>query len=77
MEMKNLGVPRTSEQVVVGEAGRLHERVYDGGAHLAEPPPHHVLAYRLRLRGLNRDLVAQLVCSGDCLVVHEAPQILV
>lgn len=36
------------DQVVVGEAGCLHERVYDRGAHQPEPPPHHVLAYRLR-----------------------------
>lgn len=73
----NLRVPRTRDQVVVGEAGGLHEGVYHRGAHLPEPPPHHVLAYRLRLRRLHRDLVAELVRRRDGLPVHESPQVLV
>jgi len=46
------------DEVVVGEAGRLHEGVDHRWADEAEASPDHVLADGLRLGGLDWDLSA-------------------
>lgn len=63
------------DEVVVGDAGGLHEGVDDGGAHAAEAPADHVLAHGLRLRGLHRDLPRVAESADDGLLVHEAPAV--
>ena len=51
-------VARAGEEVVVGQAGGLHEGVDDGGTDEPEAAPDHVLADGLRLGGLHGDLPA-------------------
>jgi hypothetical protein len=68
-------VARARDEVVVGEADRLHEGVDDGGADEAEPAPDHVLADALRLGRLRRDLPAVLVARRQRPVVHERPHV--
>ena len=53
-----MAVAGAGDDVVVGEAGGLHEGVDDGRADEPEPAANHVFADGLRFGGLSRDFSA-------------------
>lgn len=60
-------------EVIVGEAGGLHEGMDDGWTDEPEAPADHVFANGLGFGGLDWDLPACLVIGGDGFEVHEPP----
>lgn len=69
-------VARAGDQMVIGEASCLHERVHHSGTHKAEAPPYHVLAHGFGFGSLHWNFPAGFVVGGNGLVIDKGPQIL-
>src|SRR5438874_11380545 len=67
-------VSEAGHHMVVDHAGRLHERVADRRPDEAEAAPFQVLAHRLRLGRLGRDLGEGPPGVDDRLSAHERPE---
>src|SRR6187455_3867656 len=72
----HVAVPEAVDRMVVDEPARLHERVADRRADEPEATLLHVLAHRLRFRGLGGDLRNRLPAVHDRVAADEAPEVL-
>src|SRR5262249_62254817 len=62
-------------EVIVDEAGGLHEGIADGGPHEGEAPPLEIAAERLRDRRLRGDLPRPAPAVLERAILHEAPHV--
>src|SRR5207302_791211 len=63
--VRRLAIPEAGRNVVVNQPCRLHERVADHRADEAKTPPLEVLAHRLRLLSLRRQITQLLPVTDD------------
>ena len=64
-----------AEEVVVSQAGRLHEGVDDGGSNAPKAPPHQIFADYIGFRGFHWDLAGVAESADDWLLVHKSPAV--
>src|SRR5689334_22865381 len=69
-----LSLAKTTLQMVIHHARRLHESVHDGGADELEPPRLQVLRQRIRYFGSRRNRRRIPVPVPNGLAVHVLPQ---